>query len=67
MVYLTFSFRKFVNIKNDEKYVVLNYMTEKNIIMHILLLGALTNCIKVGSVFVVFSQEMFYTFSNFKS
>ena len=30
MVYLTFSFRKFVNIKNDEKYVVLNYMTEKN-------------------------------------
>ena len=42
-------------------------MTEKDIIIQILL-GALINRItkdSIGRVFVIFFQEMFYTFSNF--
>ena len=49
-------------MKNDEEDVEVNYLAGKDIKMAILS-GALINQIKtgrVGTVFLIFSQEMFY-------
>ena len=49
-------------MKNDEEDVEVNYIAGKDINMAILS-GALINQIKkgrVGTVFLIFSQEMFY-------
>lgn len=49
-------------MKNDEEDVEVNYIAGKDIKMAILS-GALINQIKkgrVGTVFLIFSQEMFY-------
>ena len=56
-------------MKNDEEDVEVNYITEKDIIMYILL-GALINRTKkdsVSRVFLVFFREMFYSFEFFWS